>query len=89
MTQIKKIPMRKCVVTGEQAPKSSMFRIVRTNEGQVLICKDGKTKGHGVYVKKDLKVIEQARKKKLLDKALEVHVDDAIYDELEEMLKNE
>ena len=82
----KKIPLRKCVITGEQHPKNEMFRVVRTPEGDVVIDLTGKVRGHGAYVSKDKKVIEMARKKKTLNRALEVEVPDRIYDELIEKL---
>lgn len=82
----KKIPLRKCVITGEQHPKGEMFRVVRTQEGNVVIDLTGKVRGHGAYVSKDKKVIELARKKKTLNRALEVEVPDSIYDELIEKL---
>ena len=54
----KKIPLRKCVVTKEQHPKNEMFRIVRTNENEIIVDEtaNGKQKGHGAYLTKDLKV---------------------------------
>ena len=82
----KKIPLRKCVITGEQHPKCEMFRVVRTQEGNVVVDLTGKVRGHGAYVSKDKKVIELARKKKTLNRALEVEVPDSIYDELIEKL---
>lgn len=82
----KKIPLRKCVITGEQHPKGEMFRVVRTQDGDVVVDLTGKVRGHGAYVSKDKKVIEQARKKKTLNRALEVEVPDSIYDELIEKL---
>ena len=82
----KKIPLRKCVITGEQHPKGEMFRVVRTPEGDVVIDLTGKVRGHGAYVSKDKKVIEAARKKKTLNRALEIEVPDRIYDELIEKL---
>lgn len=82
----KKIPLRKCVITGEQHPKGEMFRVVRTPEGDVVIDLTGKVRGHGAYVSKDKKVIELARKKKTLNRALEIEVPDKIYDELIEKL---
>ena len=82
----KKIPLRKCVITGEQHPKGEMFRVVRTTEGDVVIDLTGKVRGHGAYVSKDKKVIEMARKKKTLNRALEIEVPEKIYDELIEKL---
>ena len=82
----KKIPLRKCVITGEQHPKGEMFRVVRTPEGDVVIDLTGKVRGHGAYMSKDKKVIELARKKKTLNRVLEIEVPDKIYDELIEKL---
>ena len=85
----KKVPMRKCVVTNEQAPKSSLLRVVRTPEGSVVVDLTGKVRGHGVYLKKDLEVILMAKKRKSLDRALEIQVPDEIYEELSKITKGE
>ena len=36
---VKKIPLRKCVVTQERLPKKDLLRIVKNNEGEVQIAK--------------------------------------------------
>lgn len=61
---MKKIPMRKCVVTQEQLPKKELIRVVRTPEQQVVIDSTGRTNGRGAYLKKDLAAIELAKRKK-------------------------
>lgn len=86
---MKKIPMRKCVVTQEQFPKKELIRVVRTPEGTVVIDKSGRTNGHGAYLKKDLAVIELAKKKKALARALECEIPDSLYEELEGMIAHE
>lgn len=85
---VKKVPMRKCVITGNQLPKKDMFRVVREPDGKVSIDEVGKVRGHGVYLSKDKTVILQAKKKHILDRHLEVAVPDQIYDELLERLIN-
>ena len=82
----RKIPMRKCVATNEQFPKSEMFRIVRTEDSTVVIDPTGKAKGRGAYLSKSKQAILLARKKKMLDRHLEVNVQDEIYVELLNML---
>ncbi|MBR2891105.1 MAG: YlxR family protein [Bacilli bacterium] len=82
----KKIPLRKCVITNEQHPKSELIRVVRTPEKEVVIDLTGKVRGHGAYVCKDKKVIELAQKKKTLDRALEIAIPDEIYDELKKLV---
>jgi len=83
--KMKKIPMRSCVVTKEKLPKQELVRIVRTPEGNVIIDLKGKANGRGAYLKKDLEVIEKARKSKILDRTLEVSVGDEIYEELKNL----
>ena len=85
----RKIPLRRCVVTNEQFPKMELFRVIRTPEGNVIIENDqrGKTNGRGAYLKKDIEVIESARKSKILEKKLEAKVPNEIYDELINKLK--
>ena len=81
----RKIPMRKCVATNTQYPKGEMFRIVRTEEN-VIIDPTGKAKGRGAYLSKDKDAILLAKKKRILDRHLEVKVPDEIYDELIKIL---
>jgi len=78
----KKIPLRKCVATGEMHPKKEMTRVVRSKEGEVSVDLTGKKSGRGAYLSKSEDAIATARKKKVLDKQLEVKVPDEIYDEL-------
>ena len=82
----KKIPMRTCVVTKEKLPKKELIRIVRNKDGEVFVDPTGKQNGKGVYLKLDKEVIDKARKSKVLNKYLEVEVNDSIYDELDKLL---
>jgi predicted RNA-binding protein YlxR (DUF448 family) len=82
MMKVRKIPLRKCVVTGERCEKKQLLRIVRSPEGVVSVDPTGKANGRGAYVKKDPAVILQARKTKILDRHLETEVPASVYDEL-------
>ncbi len=83
---MKKIPMRKCVVTNERFPKKELIRVVRTPENEVKVDLTGKMNGHGAYLKKDAEIFEIAQKKKILDKYLECEVDQKVYEKLKETL---
>ena len=83
---MKKIPMRTCVVTREKFPKNELIRVVNTENG-IVVDLTGKVNGHGVYLKKDENVINDAKTKHILDRTLEVKVPDEIYDELLEKIK--
>ena len=78
----KKIPLRTCVITHEKLPKKDLLRVVRTPEGEVKVDLTGKMNGHGAYVKKDKDVILKAKKSKVLDKYLEITINDNVYDEI-------
>lgn len=78
----RKVPMRKCVVTGEMKPKKEMLRIVKTKEDEVFWDDTGKKNGRGAYVSLDPNVIEEAKQKDILSSTLKTKVSDDFYDEL-------
>ena len=80
--------MRKCVVSGEVCYKKDLIRVVRTPEGNVIVDRTGKANGRGAYIKKDLEILKKAQKSKVLEKHLEVKIDNEIYEELER-IKNQ
>ncbi|MCI6358093.1 MAG: YlxR family protein [Erysipelotrichaceae bacterium] len=83
---MKKIPMRTCVVCHESLPKSELLRIVKTPTGEIKVDMTGKINGHGAYLKKDEKVLELAKSKKVLEKVLETSIDDSVYQEIERLI---
>ena len=82
----KKIPMRSCVVTRERLPKHELIRVVRSKDGVVSVDETGKMNGKGAYLKKDLSVIEQAKKNKILNKVLEIDIEESVYEELKKKI---
>jgi predicted RNA-binding protein YlxR (DUF448 family) len=87
--KIKKIPMRKCVVTNERFEKKQLIRVVKTPEGVVLVDLTGKANGRGAYVSKTKAVILEAKKTKVLERHLETKIPDAIYDDLLKLAADE
>ncbi len=85
--KVKKVPLRTCVITKEQLPKQELLRIVRTPEGEVKADETGKLNGRGAYIKKDIEVLEKARKSKILDKRLECTIADSVYDEIKTIIE--
>ncbi len=85
----RKVPMRKCVATGEMKPKKELVRIVRSKEGVVSIDLTGKKSGRGAYLSLDKEAVLLAKKKNILSNQLEVTVDDTVYDELLELIDKE
>ncbi|GIN57790.1 RNase P modulator RnpM [Lederbergia ruris] len=78
----KKVPLRKCLATGEMKPKKEMIRIVRSKEGEVSIDPTGKKPGRGAYVSLSQEAILSAKKNNVFAKQLNAEVEDSIYDEL-------
>lgn len=78
----KKIPLRKCLATGEMKPKKDMIRIVRSKDGEVSIDPTGKKPGRGAYVSLNREAILTAKEKNVFASQLNTQVDDSIYDEL-------
>ena len=85
----KKVPMRKCVATGEMRPKKELVRIVRSKEGEVSVDPTGKKSGRGAYLSKEEEAVKLAKKKNILSSHLEVTIDDSIYEELLELIEKE
>jgi predicted RNA-binding protein YlxR (DUF448 family) len=78
----KKVPMRKCVATGEMKPKKELVRIVRSKEGDVSIDLTGKKSGRGAYLSRDKEAVLLAKKKNILSNHLEVSINETLYEEL-------
>ena len=79
---MKKIPMRRCVVTNESFPKKELLRIVKNKEGEVFVDPTGKANGRGAYIKKSNEAIDLAMKKKVLNRVLETEIPEELYEEL-------
>ena len=84
----RKIPMRSCVVTREKLPKGELLRIVRTTDGEVIADISGKVNGRGAYIKKDIVVLEKAKKSKILERQLETTISDLVYEEIKKIIEN-
>ncbi len=85
--KVKKIPMRSCVITHEKCEKRELLRIVKDKDGVVSVDLTGKMNGRGAYLKKDLEVLEKAKKTKALEKHLETSIPDSIYESIEKIIK--
>lgn len=83
---MKKVPERTCVVSHEKLPKNELIRIVRNKELGILVDETGKVNGRGVYIKKDLTVLEKAKKGNIIGKSLESTIDDSVYEKLGDII---
>ncbi|MGY2642378.1 glucose-induced regulator RulR [Bacillus inaquosorum] len=85
MNKHKKIPLRKCVVTGEMKPKKELIRVVRSKEGEISVDPTGKKNGRGAYLTLDKEYILAAKKKNTLQNQFQSQIDDQIFEELLEL----
>lgn len=85
---MKKIPLRRCVVTKEQLPKGELLRIVKNKENNIFVDLTGKANGRGAYIKKDINILRTAKEKKILERALEAPISKEVYEEIEKVITN-
>jgi len=78
----RKVPLRKCIATGEMLPKKEMIRVVRTKEGEVTVDLTGKKSGRGAYVSKSEAAIQTAKEKNVFERQLEVKIPEEVYNDL-------
>ena len=81
-----KIPMRRCVVSGQSFPKKELLRIVKTPDGKIVVDPTGKLNGKGAYIKKDADTLKSLIEKNILEKTFGIKVDESIYEEIKNLL---
>lgn len=86
MKQRKEV-LRTCIITKEKLPKKELLRIVRTPEGNIEIDLTGKLNGRGAYIKKDLEVLEKAKKGNALGRHLETNIPENIYEQIKSIIE--
>ena len=79
----KKLPIRRCVGCGEHFPKSTLVRVLRTPEGEIILDLTGKKSGRGAYLCKSAQCLKKARKSGRIASSLECSVPEEVYDRLE------
>ena len=84
---MKNIPQRMCVVTREKTDKRNLLRIVKDKTGAISVDESGKKNGKGAYITKDLNVLNDAKKRRVLEKVFETDNLDNIYDEIQNIIK--
>lgn len=84
----KKEIRRMCVGCGEMFDKRELIRVVKSPEGEVSLDKTGKKNGRGAYVCNNVECLKKARKKKSIERAFSMKIDDEVYDKMEEEIIN-
>lgn len=86
--KVRKIPMRQCMGCNEHKPKSELFRVVRSPEGEISLDVTGRKNGRGAYICHDVKCLRKARKSRRIETNLECSIPEEVYDRMEQELEN-
>ena len=84
---MKNIPQRTCSVCRTQKNKNDLLRIVRNKDNIIKVDENGKQPGRGAYICYDMKCLEKAKKSKNLEKALEIKIEDEIYEQIKNAIE--
>ena len=77
---------RICAYSRLTKDRESMFRVVKTPNHEIKVDLDGKLQGRGAHLSKDKSIIENAKKRRTLEKALRVNDCQNVYDQLLDLL---
>lgn len=78
----RKVPTRTCTGCGSSSDKRAFVRFVRTPQGHVEVDSTGKANGRGAYLCATPDCFETARKRRRLDSALRVNLQEDDYTRL-------
>lgn len=78
----KKIPLRQCVGCGEMKSKKEMLRVLKQEDGSIVLDVTGKKNGRGAYVCRNAECLKKAKKTKGLDRSFKMTIPEDVYDSL-------
>ena len=84
----RKVPLRTCVVTKEKLEKKDLIRVVKNNNGEVFVDLTGKANGRGAYIKKDINVLNDAKRTTALEKHIETSISEEVYKNIEDVINS-
>lgn len=85
---MKKTILRFDCVNKIKVEKSTLLRIVKSPEGEILVDPTGKMNGRGAYLTPNRKTFELAKKNRSLDKTLKTKIPDEVYRKIERYLND-
>ena len=87
MSQMKKIPMRKCVGCQEMKGKKEMIRILRTEQEGIILDATGRKNGRGAYICRSGECLEKAIKNLGVERSLKMSIPQEVYDSLKKEIE--
>ncbi len=82
----KKIPLRKCLGCGQMKDKSTLLRLIKAPDGNVVPDVGGKAQCRGAYLCKSAECLAAAKKARRIERAFKCRVSDETYILLSELL---
>ncbi|MCI5899358.1 MAG: YlxR family protein [Firmicutes bacterium] len=87
MSQMKKIPMRKCVGCQEMKGKKEMIRILKTEQEGIILDATGRKNGRGAYICRSGECLEKAIKNRGVERSLKMSIPQEVYDSLKKEIE--
>lgn len=80
---MKKTPKRMCVVCRQMFDKNELLRVVKMPTGELMVDETGKANGRGAYICKNEECLVNAKKRKAIERALQItSIDEELFDKL-------
>ena len=86
MSTNKKKPTRTCMGCNESKEKNELLRIVKSSDGEISVDLTGKKIGRGAYICKNEDCLNKIIKSKRLEKVLDTHIPDEIYESIRSVI---
>ncbi len=82
-------PLRMCAVCRERKEKKDLIRLVYREETGIQLDPKGNLPGRGAYLCREEGCVSQAQRRKALERAFSVRVDETVYQALTEEINHE
>ena len=84
---VKKIPLRQCIGCGEMKSKKEMIRVIKTDEGEILLDATGRKNGRGAYLCPSMECFKKAVKGRGLERSFKMAIPREVYETLEKEME--
>ena len=88
MSNVRKVPMRKCVGCGEMKSKKEMMRVLKTTDNEFMLDATGKKNGRGAYLCFSKECFAKAVKGKGLERSFKQPIPKEVYEKLEKEMES-
>ena len=79
----KKIPQRMCIGCREMKERPELIRIVKSQDGSIVLDKTGKAQGRGAYICHNLECMKKVKKSRGLERSFKTSIPENVYEALE------